>query len=347
MNELLQNELHGGNVYAYQDCCDFSANLNPLGMPEAVRQIVIENANLWAHYPDPYCKLLTERIAKSEQTKPESIVCGNGADDLIWRIVQSIRPKRALILTPCFSEYRRALEAFGCEVESFILDETLGFSPDEELLAALHPSLDLVILCSPNNPTGRLVPTDLLREISRICEKNETYLLTDECFLDFVPDGKKLSARQFMNNFTIVLNAFTKTFAMAGLRLGYAVFGSVSIAETVRKTGQYWSVSTPAQFAGMAALDQWDFHEKSRKLIVSEREYLMQELGKRDLKVYPSDANFLLFRARNGLRCDLIEEHILIRSCENMEGLDGTFYRIAVRTHSENELLLAALRRCL
>lgn len=347
MNEWLQNELHGGNIHVYQDCCDFSANLNPLGMPEAVRQNVIKNADLWAHYPDPDCRLLTAKIAEFEQTTPPKIVCGNGADDLIWRTVQALHPKRALILAPCFSEYRRALEAFGCEVECFALDEASGFLPDEELLAALQPSLDLVILCSPNNPTGRLIPTDLLRELSRICEENRTYLLVDECFLDLVPDGKMFSARRFMNDLTIVLNAFTKTFAMAGLRLGYAAFGSTSTAEAVRKTGQYWSVSTPAQFAGLAALGQLEHLEKSRKLIACERDFLMQRLRRSGLQVYPSDANFLLFRARNDLRRDLIEEHILIRSCENFEGLDGTFYRIAVRSHPENELLLAALRRCL
>lgn len=341
------NELHGGNFWAYQECLDFSANLNPLGMPAAVRQTVMEHADLWEHYPDPECLVLRWKLAKREQVPAEQIVCGNGADDLIWRIVQAVRPRRALLAVPTFSEYRRALESIGCAVETFPLCPENGFVLPESFLQALHPGLDLVILCNPNNPTGRLITPELMREICRICGENDTLFLSDECFLDFAENGAACSARQHLNAYSIVLNAFTKTYVMPGLRLGYAVFGDAVLAARVQDTGQYWSVSAPAQIAGMAALDETEYLEKSRQVIAEERKFLIAALAELGMHVFPSNANFILFQGKTGLFRAMLEEHIHIRSCENFEGLDETYYRIAVRTQEENDALLKALRRCL
>ena len=336
------NELHGGNYFAYQECLDFSANLNPLGMPHSVRQRVMDTADLWEHYPDPDCLVLRDLLSRRSGTTAEQIVCGNGADDLIWRIVQTLKPERALIAVPTFSEYRRALESVGCAVESFPLSPENGFVLPEMFLKALHPGLDLVILCHPNNPTGRLIPPALLQEISRICEQNRTHFLIDACFLDLTA----LPGALPQDTHTMILNAFTKTYAMPGLRLGYAVFGDAELAERVSRTGQFWSVSTPAQIAGMAALEETAYLERSRQVIAEERKFLTEALQKLHLNMFPSEANFILFRARPGLFRAMLEEHIHIRSCANFEGLDETYYRIAVRT-GENAELLNALRRCL
>ena len=337
------NELHGGNIWKYPECCDFSANLNPLGMPESVRQAVIRGAELWAHYPDPECRALREQLACKERCPAAQIVCGNGADDLLWRIVQAIRPKRALIAVPAFSEYRRALASVGCTVETFALTPENGFVLPESFLYALHPGLELVILCHPNNPTGRLIPPALLQEISRICAQNGTHLLLDACFLDLTVQPAELPR----DPHTIVLNAFTKSCAMPGLRLGYAVFGDAELAARVQDTGQFWSVSVPAQMAGAAALEERAYLQKARQMIAEERSFLTEALQALSVEVFPSDANFLLFRARKGLFRDMQEAHFLIRSCANFEGLDETFYRIAVRPHDENERLIEAFRRCL
>ena len=341
------NELHGGNVYLHPDCVDFSANLNPIGMPDAIRKAVLENADLWEHYPDPDCHALCEKLAVRYQIPASTIVCGNGADDLLWRIVQTLHPKRALLAIPCFSEYRRALESVGCSVETFPLTSKNGFILPENFPAALHDEVDLVILCSPNNPTGRLIPSTLLAEISRICEEKAIHLLTDECFIEFTANPSAHSVLPFLHSHSIVLNAFTKTFAMPGLRLGYAIFGDSVLAEAVRWTGQFWSVSVPAQTAGLAALDETDFLPRTRSEIAKERSFLIEGLHDLMITAFPSDANFILFQAKHGLFQSLLDEHILIRSCANFEGLDDSYYRIAVRSHSENQQLLAALRRCL
>ncbi len=341
------NELHGGNIYRNNECTDFSANINPMGMPEHVRFQVIQNAELWEHYPDPECLMLRHAIAMREGVTPAQVVCGNGADDLIWRIVQALRPKSALIPVPAFTEYARALGNVGCDVKHHALSPESEFLLDETFLEELHEGLDMVILCSPNNPTGQLISPALLAEICRSCEENKTFLLVDECFLDLVEGGDAYSAKQFLTPHIIVLNAFTKTYAMPGLRLGFAVFGDDGLAGVIQSSGQYWSVSTPAQIAGMAAVDEVEYLEMSRKLIQEEREFLTNALKSLGLRVFPSDANFILFQAKKGLRRKLIEEHILIRCCDNFEGLDGTYYRIAVSARLENEQLIQALRRYL
>jgi len=338
-------EQHGGNIFANPVQYDFSANLNPLGLPESVRQAVFDHSDLWEHYPDPYCTDLRKAISESENYPAEKIVCGNGADDLLYRIVQAFRPEKALICAPTFGEYRKALTENQCSITEYLLDEKNNFLLTESFLNALTPNIDMLILCHPNNPTGKCIPMELLRKIAKICNKNKILFLCDECFLDFVPDS--ISIRNFMHENIIILKAFTKLYAMAGLRLGYVLTGSPEYARKIQQTGQFWSVSAPAQTVGISALKEKNYLEKTLKLIQQEREFLQDSLDELKIKYYPSDANFILFRAEPDLKSKLLSEKILIRECSNYTGLDDTYYRIAVRNHEENQVLISALRRCL
>ncbi|MBR1555387.1 MAG: aminotransferase class I/II-fold pyridoxal phosphate-dependent enzyme [Oscillospiraceae bacterium] len=338
-------EQHGGNIFANPVEYDFSANLNPLGLPESVRQAVFDNSDLWEHYPDPYCIDLRKAISEHENYPAEKIICGNGADDLLYRIVQAFRPEKALICAPAFGEYRKALTENQCSITEYLLDEKNSFLLTESFLNALTPDTDMLILCHPNNPTGRCIPAELLGRIAEICNDNKILLLCDECFLDFVPNG--ISIRNFMHENIIILKAFTKIYAMAGLRLGYALTGSPEHARKIQQTGQFWSVSAPAQTAGISVLKEKNYLEKTLKLIQQEREFLQSSFSELKIKYYPSDANFILFRAETNLKTKLLSEKILIRECSNYTGLDDTYYRIAVRNHQENQVLISALRRCL
>ncbi|MGN1137470.1 MAG: pyridoxal phosphate-dependent aminotransferase, partial [Oscillospiraceae bacterium] len=242
---------HGGDTFGSEIRYDFSANLNPLGMPQSVKKALEKSIPDWEKYPDPYCRRLTKKLSELESFPPENIVCGNGAADLIFRIVQAAKPKKAIVCAPSFGEYTKALEQCGCEISTYQLAEENGFALDDGITAILDKSVDILILCTPNNPTGRTIESGLLRDICRKCEENNIILLCDECFIDFIVNG--MGAERFMNKNVVVLKAFTKIYAMAGLRLGYALFGDSTLAEKVRKTGQFWSVSSPAQVAGEAA----------------------------------------------------------------------------------------------
>lgn len=337
---------HGGNGELHGAELDFSANINPLGMPERVKKAVVSQSDCWENYPDPYCTRLKKRLSEHEDISAEQIVCGNGADDLIYRIVMAFKPESALICAPSFGEYRKALEENRCAVKEYVLSESDGFEVSKSILSSLE-GIDMAFICTPNNPTGRTIAPDLLCRIAEKCLTEDIMLVCDECFLDFVENSSLLSIRNFLNKRIIILKAFTKIYAMAGLRLGYAVFGSSEIAAKIQNCGQYWSVSSPAQTAGIAALDEVDYIQKTVGYIRNERKYLSAELAGLGLTVYPSDANFLLFRSNLPLDKQLLQEKILIRSCDNYNGLGEEFFRIAVRTHDENMKLISALRRIL
>ena len=336
---------HGGDVYSNDVLYDFSANLNPLGMPKSVADALKSSVDEWEKYPDHYCRKLTEKIAEHENFSAENIVCGNGAADLIYRIIQTFKPKKSVICAPSFSEYKKALTEFGSKINIYYLSENSGFILDGKILEMLTESVDMLILCLPNNPTGITIDSEILEVICKKCLEKNIIFLCDECFMDFVKNSENLSAKNFINKNIIILKAFTKIYAMAGLRLGYALFGSSEYAEKVRKTGQFWSVSTPAQIAGITALDEKNYIQKTIEIIEKERDFLYNELLNLNFKVYCSEANFILFKCNFPLDVLLLKHKILIRNCANFDGLGENFFRIAVRSHEENMVLIEALRR--
>ncbi len=341
---MMKNE-HGGDIFEREIVYDFSANLNPLGMPESMKNALQKSISEWEKYPDPFCRSLVKKLSERENFPPENIVCGNGAADLIFRIVQTVKPQKAVVCAPSFSEYSKALIQNECEILHYFLSEKSGFALDEKILEMLDESVQMLILCTPNNPTGRTIDSELLRRICEKCEANDIVFLCDECFIDFTENAAH--AEQFMNPNVVVLKAFTKIYAMAGLRLGYALFGDAELAEKVRRNGQFWSVSAPAQTAGEAALDEKNYLEKTLELEKKEREFLTENLRNFGFKVYPSEANFILFYTKLALDEMLLSEKILIRNCANFDGLEQGYFRIAVRPHEENSALVSAIERCL
>lgn len=337
---------HGGDIYSRQIECDFSANLNPLGMPESVKTVLKNSVSECENYPDPFCRKLRQALSEHEIFPSENIVCGNGAADLIYRLVSAVKPKKAVVTAPTFSEYEEALKESGSQIIKHYLSDENGFIVDDGILNNLDSSIDMIFLCSPNNPTGQIVPKDILKAVAEKCLENDILFVCDECFLSFVNDSKNKSVREFMNEKVIILNAFTKIYAMAGLRLGYALFGSSGLAEKVQQTGQYWSVSTPAQIAGIAALQEKDYIEKTAQLVNKERVFLTSELQKIGFRVFKSEANFILFRCDIPIDELLLRERIAIRNCSNYEGLSDGYFRIAVKNHEENTMLISAIGRC-
>lgn len=333
---------HGG--FGSANMLDFSANLNPLGMPDNVREALLRSVDDWERYPDPDCTELTKRLSERLCVPPENIVCGSGADDLIYRIIGAVRPKHGLVADPCFSEYRKAFGENNIPVTGLMLFEEIGFAVHDNFLNQAPKLREryMPVLASPNNPTGRVIPRELLSLICAECERLGIFFLCDECFLDFCEDAA--SVREFLNPYIISLSAFTKTYAMAGLRLGYAVFGDKRLADAVRRRGQYWSVSAPAQTAGIAALDSGDHLLRSRRLIAEQREFLKSSLSGLGIKVFDSDANFLLIKTGIPLYEPLCGRGIIVRRCANFGLLDDKFYRIAVRTERENSTLISAIK---
>lgn len=341
---------HGGGRYGRRVALDFSVNTNPLGTPDRVRQAAADSLRYMDRYPDPCCRELTQAIARHERVPEDYVLCGGGAAELIFSYCAALRPRRALELAPTFSEYAAAVAAAGGEMERFPLRREGRFALEEEFLDCLERGgWDTVFLCNPNNPTGQLIPPPLLGRIAQVCQRKGLRLFLDECFLDLSDSGGSGSLKERLPGQPglFILKAFTKSYGMAGLRLGYGLCGDRALLADMSRTVQPWNVSLPAQAAGEAALGEEEFLEKARALIREEREWLRARLEALGLRVCPSQANYLLLHSPRPLFDPLLDRGVLVRSCANYHGLGEGWYRVAVKRREENRALVKALAEVL
>ena len=341
---------HGGEVYETPGLLDFSANINPLGTPPAVKKAVEAALPLLSQYPDPYCRELVAAISDYENIPKEQILCGNGAAELIFSLCQALRPEKALLLAPSFSEYESALRSVGCRVERWRLPEEQGFALTEDFLEALDQfDGSLLMLCNPNNPTGQVIERGMMERILSACRRKGIFLFVDECFLDLTEGGEALTLKGALSGQAnlLLLKAFTKSYGMAGLRLGYCLSGNSHLLERMGRSVQAWNVSLPAQLAGAAAFKEQAFLNRARAIIHAQRPILAAEMERLGLTVIPSRVNFLLFYSERELRGPLLERGIQIRSCANYPGLTEGWYRAAVKLPEENQRLLTAMEEIL
>lgn len=339
--------VHGGDWAGYRaefgcDALDFSANVSPLGLPAGVAAAITNALPTADRYPDPLCRELRAALAGAEGVPADWILCGNGAADLIFRLALAVRPRRALLPAPTFAEYEAALQTVGCAVQRVFLREENTFAVTEEFIDAVTPETDIVFLCQPNNPTGQVTPPALVERLVRRCAECGAVLVVDECFLDFLPDRDALTAKQLLRDAPqlFILKAFTKLYAMAGVRLGYALCGDAALLEKMRGAGQPWAVSSLAQAAGLAALQETAYAGAVRALIAEQRPRMAAGLRALGLRVMDGQANYLLFRATPDFGEKLRRRGAVVRSCANYPGLDAAWYRTAVRTAEENTRLL-------
>lgn len=344
----MREQVHGGDIYRNQNVIDFSVNSNPFGPPESVTRAILEHTKDIAFYPDMECEKLRDAIGKYENMRPENILCGNGAAELFYAISFSIRPKRALLLAPTFSEYEKALHAVRAKVDYYCLTREQGFLVQEDILEKITSELDILFFCNPNNPTGLVTEPELLRKIISKCEEEKVILVLDECFLDFLEDGPMYEMKDMCEKcrYLVVVKAFTKIFCMPGLRLGYCMSGNQDLLLKMRSVMQAWNVSVLAQISGVAALENpEEYLEKTRAFIIEERQFLLRELKELGYQVYDSKANYVFFEGRPGLYEKALEAGFLVRDCGNYVGLETGAYRIAVRTHEENERIVTWLKQ--
>ena len=346
----MKHYTHGGDIYTagerYEKVYDFSANINPLGMPKEAETAAARSLSSCEHYPDPLCRRLTEKISAVEKVKSNQVVCGNGAADLIFRLALALRPGKSMVCAPTFSEYEQGLKSSGSQVVYHILREEEGFHLTEDILLQIEAEdgLDLLFLCNPNNPVGDLTDRTLMERILSVCRDKDIIVVVDECFMDLTGKAEAFSLTGKLSQYEnlMILKAFTKSYAMAGLRLGYLLSANEELLDKVFAFGQPWSVSTPAQEAGRAALCTEGYLKKALILISREKKRLCQALRGKGFRVFPPEANYIFFFCEKGeqFRTAMAEKGILIRSCGNYPGLSENFLRIAVRTPEENDYFI-------
>lgn len=340
---------HGGNILrlareagiATSKITDFSANINPLGPPEWLRSLISAQLIGIAHYPDPDCTVITRAFCERWNVSPDEVLFGNGSTEILYLIPRAFGKKQAVVAAPAYADYALACKLAEIPVKKFILREEEGFALNIAALEDFIGTDDLVFIGRPNNPTGLCPAAQDLRRLA--CRHPETLFIIDEAFADFVDDSERLVSERPAN--VICLGSLTKFYAIPGLRLGFACARSGLIAP-LRELMPPWSVNSLAQAVGEAALDDRDYEERSRRYVITQRNGLKARLEKiPGLFVYPGEANFLLVRIdRSDLDAEflagqLLQKGIAIRICNNFDGLDHRFFRIAVRTEEENEQL--------
>ena len=343
--------LHGG-----ESCSgvtiqyDFSVNINPLGIPENVTRKLGESLSRLTQYPDRECRGLRAALQSHTGVPAGQILCGNGASELIETCVRALGAHSILLTAPSFSGYRHAAQACGIEIRYHELKREEDFALTLRYLEDLAEGPDMAILCSPANPVGNRIAPDLLIRIAQICEKQGTWLLVDECFIGFTRDEDQTTMRRLITapggfKRLLVLDAFTKRFAVPGIRLGYLMASEPEVLARIHEKQPEWSVSVPAQIAGAAALETDPAYMKAaRDMIAAERGRMTAEMEKMGFRVYPGEANYIFFSTDTELFEPMMERGILIRRCDNYRGLGRGDYRAAIRLPEENDILLQAMR---
>jgi threonine-phosphate decarboxylase len=349
---------HGGHIKHSTNSrnngiLDFSASINPLGYPENVRKVILENFDDILHYPDIDCTSLRKYIGQKVGRPEDEIIVGNGSTELFYLIPRALKPAKGIIFQPTFSEFAEALKCSHAETVNNVLrsEEDFCFTYQESNFD--DKKVKMVFLCNPNNPTGQLVEKAVI--LSMVKQHPAITFVIDEAFIDFVDEPEKYSVMHEAGTLRnlIVVRSLTKFYGFPGLRIGYLA----AHADLIIKMMEYkepWSVNALAQCAAVTALEDKEFISRSREFMFKERLYLFNELSSiQGLSPYKPTANYIFVKINldglvsSLLREQLLEHGIAIRDCSNFIGLNDNYFRIAVRTREENTMLVSTLKTLL
>ena len=363
-----KTDFHGGNIYKIfrekniDKILDYSSNINPYGLPENLKKEIFEKLFVLERYPDPDYIELRKKIAEKNNLNIENIIVGNGATEIIFLFMKILSPKKVLIASPTFGEYERAIKAStladdSLEIHYFELKEAENFVLNiKNLETELENNYDLLILCNPNNPTGQFLKLKKLEEILKICEQKNTKLFIDEAFVEFVEDWENesiINSKENKENL-FVIRAFTKFFAIPGLRLGYGICFNNNLLKKMLEKKEPWSVNNIADLAGKTVLDDENYIQKTKKWIKDQKKYMYENLNKIEgLRAYKTEVNFILLKIEDNLlkkgldvknlRKKMLEKGILIRDASNFIYLDKHYFRLAIKDKPNNKKVIETL----
>lgn len=356
------DNMHGGNLrrakelYGLESFIDLSANINPFGPPPGVWASLQQGMGDIVNYPDPESIALRKTLSRQLDQPFETIMVGNGAGELIFTILQALKPKKAAIPIPTFSEYERAARSAGSEICYIPLGpegwaKYSGKNSNQLMWTEVLKGCDLLFLCSPHNPTGTVLGKEVFAQILESCQEIGCRILFDESFVDFLPDEARWSAREYLaaNEHLIVLYSLTKFYSIPGLRLG-SVFAQPGLIADFEQYRDPWSVNVLAQHAGITALEDLEYPAEVREKILKSREYFFREFasgGFSNLKLWPTAVNLALIEVLDQTPEELIEHlgrsGVLVRSCSSFAGLQGNFIRVAIKDISAMQRLIEGL----
>ena len=325
------------------DIIDFSSNVNPHIISD-LGKYVLEGLEKSRSYPDINYTNLRNNISDYIKVDSELIIPGNGATEIIYLLMKSIK-RRLAILNPTFSEYGRGAKLNNLEIIDFHLKEENNFSIDLDEIQKNMDKFDSLFVCNPNNPNGKVKD---LNELLDLMIENDKLLIVDETFMEFVGEEEKYSLinkiEQTPNLF--ILKAVTKFFGMPGLRLGYGVTSNKQIINNIYEYKEPWTINSFAENLSNYLFKDKEYINGSKDYYINERKFMLEELRKISrLKVYDTDTNFVLIKLdddeANSLKLELFEKYnILIRDASNFIGLDKSYIRVAIKSHNDNKVLI-------
>ncbi len=333
---------------------DFSGNINPLGVPESVKNEIKKNTDLICTYPDSDYKILRQSIEEYTGVNYENIIVGNGATELISLFIKALSPKKSIIISPAYSEYERELKLTGSSVELFPLTEDENFKLNmQKLIQKLDSDIDLVVLCNPNNPTGSYLTLHEIEFLLNFCLDKNIFLMIDETYVEFSDADKQVDAMPLIKNYNnlFIIRGTSKFFASPGLRLGYCACSNKKLLDLAVSKKDPWSVNMLANLAGIVMFKDTEFIKNSKNIIAAERKKFIRELSKlKKIKLYDSQSNFILLKILdNNISAAnvfdiLIKDNIVIRDASDFPYLGSNFLRFCILSPEHNDLLLLKLK---
>lgn len=356
-------EFHGSDVekvteyynISPEEIIMFGANVNPLGLSDAVKERIAANLDIICSYPDRKYTELKKTIGEYCHADPAHIVVGNGSTELISLLISQRKAKKAVVLGPTYSEYARELTLTGGKTIEYHLKESEDFILNiEDFLTFIPADTDLVILCNPNNPTSSAVKNDDMKHILSACQERNIFVMIDETYVEFSPTVADITAVPLVKNYDnlMVIRGVSKFYAAPGLRFGYGITSNAIFLQEILTHQNPWSLNSIGAFAGEWLLKDTDYIQRTRELICSQREYMYHTLSDiPHLKAYKPYGNFILVRLlKEGLTSfdvfeSAIKENMMIRDCSSFKGLKGEYIRFCIMLPEDNERLMECIKK--
>ena len=338
-----------------EDIISFSANVNPLGISPLMRERLTSNLDCISTYPDREYTALRDSIGNYNNCDANDVIVGNGTTELISLFIEIMHPKKAIVLGPTYSEYEREVTLNGGTTLYYPLKAENDFELDiNHFTSKLDASIDMIILCNPNNPTSSSIPKSDMRHILDVCKENDIYVLVDETYVEFVDNINAISSVSlctYYNNI-IVLRGTSKFFASPGLRLGYAITGNKDLKKEILKRQDPWSINSLADIAGQIMFSDEKYINDTRSLVSAEKDRMYELFSKDDrFRPYKPSANFMLIEILdNDLDSEIlfekaIRENLMIRDCSTFPFLSNKFIRFCFMNPEDNDRLAQCLMR--
>lgn len=354
---LVEESFHGSDLEVIakrynmrqEDIIPYASNVNPLGISPLARQTLIDQVDAISSYPDRNYMLLRTSISKYCGVNASQLILGNGVSDLIRLIFKVKKPQKTLIVEPAYSEYARSARLAGSEVSIYMLSDLDDFEMDiEAFLKSLDRSIELLVICNPNNPTGQSLTKEQMDTIMNYCMELNIFVMVDETYVEFVKDVENISCVSLTKKYDnlIVLRGVSKFFAAPGLRLGYAITNNVEFSEAASNDNIPWNINTYASVAHVMFEDT-HYINLTKSLIQTERNLIFMAMSSRkSIRVYKPTANFILIKLmKEGQTASdvfdyCIKKGLMIRDCTDYAGLGDKFVRFCFMKPEQNDYMV-------